>query len=500
MKERSVDFTAFKKIQDEIIAANEQAWQRWYNKSRSTCHIVREYKPEEIDKIINSGNVDEQRELSRAFFERKSLYRRIIYYYATLLTYQGLLIPNPGFGKKLSTPHIAKKYYSALDYLDRLNIQETLTRVTIKALVDGCYYGVINTLDKDEFVMFDLPSAYCRSRFKDLHGNDIVEFNITYFDSILDENLRAAALSTYPDCVKKAWRKYKKGTAEISTTWVRLPAGVGICFYFFEIGGPLFLDVIPATIQYEDAVDTERERELEEIRKIIVQKIPHLTDGTLLFEPEEALEMHRGAVNMMHGNKNLSILTTYADVDAIVSKTTAENVSASLEKMLQNVYSEAGASTQIFSPTGSQALETSIRNDMALMMVLGAKYSRFISFIINSLFANSNITFKYSILPITYYNQSDYIKDTFKLAQSGYSFLLPALGCGLNQRELSNIKELENDLLELHEKLLPLSSAYTQSANSGDVGRPKLAEEDKSIKTIQNEQSLDHQGGSDEQS
>jgi len=113
------------------------------------------------------------------------------------------------------------------------------------------------------------------------------------------------------------------------------------------------LDVIPATIQYEDAVDTERDRELEEIRKIIVQKIPHLTDGQLLFEPEEALEMHRGAVNMMHGNKNLSILTTYADVDAIVSKTTADNVSTSLEKMLQNVYSEAGASTQIFSPTGS---------------------------------------------------------------------------------------------------------------------------------------------------
>jgi hypothetical protein len=33
---------------------------------------------------------------------------------------------------------------------------------------------------------------------------------------------------------------------------------------------PLFLDVIPATLQYEDAVDNEQERELEEIRKIIV--------------------------------------------------------------------------------------------------------------------------------------------------------------------------------------------------------------------------------------
>jgi len=44
--------------------------------------------------------------------------------------------------------------------------------------------------------------------------------------------------------------------------------------------------------------------------------------------------MHRGAVNMMRGNKNLSILTTYADVDAIVSKTSAENVTTSLDKML----------------------------------------------------------------------------------------------------------------------------------------------------------------------
>lgn len=495
MKERSVDFAAFKKIQEEIIAANEQAWERYYSKQRSCSHMVRDYKPEEIDKIIASGDIDAQRTLSRAFFECKSLYRRIIYYYGTLLTYQGILIPNPGFGKKLSTPHIAKRYYNSLDYLDKLNLQETLTRITIKALVDGAYYGVITTLTKDEFVMFDLPSQYCRSRFKDFHGNDIVEFNVAYFNTILDDDLRDAALSTYPDIVRKHWRRWKKN-GELSS-WVRLPAEIGICFTFFEIGGPLFLDVIPATIQYEDAVDTERDRELEEIRKIIVQKIPHLTDGQLLFEPDEALEMHRGAVNMMHGNKNLSILTTYADVDAIVSKTTAENVSASLEKMLQNVYSEAGASTQIFSPTGSQALETSIRNDMALMMVLGTKYSRFISFIINSLFANSNITFKYQILPITYYNQSDYIKDTFKLAQSGYSFILPALACGLNQRELSNIKDLENDLLELHTKLLPLSSAYTQSG-SGDVGRPPLAEEDKSIKTIQNEQSLDHQGGSDE--
>jgi hypothetical protein len=52
---------------------------------------------------------------------------------------------------------------------------------------------------------------------------------------------------------------------------------------------------------------------------------------------------------------------------------------------------------------------------------------------------------------------------------------------------------LENDLLKLHDKLLPLSSAYTQSGDgTGKVGRPALDLEEKSVKTIQNEESLDH--------
>ena len=36
------------------------------------------------------------------------------------------------------------------------------------------------------------------------------------------------------------------------------------------------LNVIPSIIQYGDSVKTEQERDKEEIRKVIVQKIPHL--------------------------------------------------------------------------------------------------------------------------------------------------------------------------------------------------------------------------------
>jgi hypothetical protein len=135
---------------------------------------------------------------------------------------------------------------------------------------------------------------------------------------------------------------------------------------------------------------------------------------------------------------------------------------------------------------------------MSLMMILGNKYSRFFTKILNKLFANANVSFKYTLLPISYYNKSDVISDSLKLAQSGYSFLLPALASGISQKELMNVKSLENDVLKLPELLIPLSSSYTQSDKG--PGAPEKKPEEKSDKTIQNENAIDHQGqgGSDE--
>lgn len=482
------DITTFKKSMDAMIAKSDKSWSDSRFGYGRTSRL-KDYTKEEIEKIINSGSLIEQIRLSKNYFWKDGLYRRIILYYATLLKYVGILIPNPSAGNELSTPYVQKRYNGALDYIDRMFVPEMLTHFSKEALMCGCYYGVIQEASKSDFVLLDLPPEYCRSNFRDLHGNDIIEFNVLYFDSILEEDIRKQALKVYPKVIADHYRRYKK--SQVNSMWVKIPTDIGFCFPFSDDGRPLFLDVIPAAIQYDEAVDIDRERDLDEIRKIIVQKIPHLNDGALLFEPEEAAEMHAGAVGMMKGNKNISVLTTYADVDAVVSKTSSEAVTNTLEKNLQNVYSRASVSGQVFAPTGSQALGTSITNDMAVMMILGNKYSRFLTFIINNLYANSNICFKYEILPITWYNVSDYISDTLKLAQSGYSFLLPAIAAGLSQKDLVNLKNLENDTLGLRDILIPLESSYTQSSN--DVGRPEKKLDDKAPKTLQNEESINNQ-------
>lgn len=490
---KNFDLTSFKRANTGMIAANDNVYRPFT--SRKSLEKTREYTLAEIEKIISSGSQEEQQKLSRNYFYRDGFYKRLIMHYATLLKYVGILIANPSFGQSLSTAHIKKRYFNAVDFVDRLNIPILLTNCAQRALVDGCYYGILQSVSKEGVTVLDLPSNWCCTRFKDSLGNDIIEFDVSYFNSIYDENEREEVLKVYPKIVSSTYRKWKKG--KIKDKWVIIPSDIGICFPFFD-SRPLFLSTIPEIIRYEDTVEIELERDAEEIRKIIVQKVPHLNDGRLVFEPDEAEEMHKGSVGMLKGNKNISVLTTYTDVDAIVSKTAADGTHNSIEKMMQNVYNKTGTSSELFASTGSSTLDTSIKNDIALMMVLANKFSLFLTNLINRLYKNSNVSFKYTILPISYYNEEKYVDSSFKLASSGYSFLLPSLALGFSQKDLSNIKDLENDVLGLNDKLIPLSSAFTQGANStGENGRPKKEQQEKNERTLENEESLDNQiGGS----
>ena len=492
-KEKQERLSSFSRTFEKMISTSGHDRSYRYRYFTERTHI---FTQEEISSVITSSSIEAKQKLSREYFNRDGFYKRLIIYYATLLKYQGILIPNP-IGKELSTSYVKKRYFNAIDFIDKLRVPVVATNCATKALVEGCYYGIFQVTDDGTVYFIDLPSGYCRTRFKDLADNDIIEFNVAYFDTIIDEDDRKVFLSTYPKEVRNAYRRYKKG--KLKTPWVYLSTEFTMCFPFFYEGGPFFLSAIESIEKYKDAVDNEIERDLEEIRKIIVQHIPHMTDGRLVFEPQEAEEMHKGAVGMLKGNENISVLTTYADVDSIVSKTSSDNANNNIDKMLQTVYNNSGTSSQLFASTGSSTLETSIKNDMALMMVFANKFAVFITNLVNKLFANSNISFKYEILPITYYNEKEYVDTSFKIASSGYSLLLPALAMGVNQKDLVNLKDLENDVLNLKSKLIPPDTSYTQTSTGNPVGRPSKSEEEKSPKTLANEKSLDNQtqGGSD---
>ena len=155
---------------------------------------VKDYSLEEVKKIIESGSLEEQQKLSRNYFYKDGFYKRLIIYYATILKYSGVLIANPSFGKNLSQEHIQKRYHSALDFIERAKLPSLLTNCSYRALVDGSYYGLLLSADKNSLCILDLPVGYCSSNFKDIHGNDIIQFDVSYFDTIFDKAARQEAL------------------------------------------------------------------------------------------------------------------------------------------------------------------------------------------------------------------------------------------------------------------------------------------------------------------
>ena len=483
------DFATFRKMTDSMIGTSNQAYRSWERYERTAQPSDRET----IEKIIKQGTLSEKRELSKRYFLMDGFYRRLMIHHATLLTYAGILVPKVKNGQSINSTKTKKRYYDAATFCDYASFPDIFTHCTLRAVVEGCYYGVVQTLNKTKLVLMDLPPEFCRTRYKDLEGNDIVELDLSYFNTFGVEKDKKDIFKVLPKDVEREYKKFLKGKRD---RWYFFEGGVGVCFPLFD-GMPPFLDILPASLDYDDAIKTERERDLEEIKKIIVQQIPHNSDNDFLLEPDEVDELHRGAVEMMKGNKNVSILTTYADVDAIVSKTAAEAASSTLDKMLSNIYSRSGTSIQLFNSNSNLAIEYSLQNDTAYMMVLANKYSIFITNIINKMFKNANIHFKYQFLPISFYNSSKYLEDSLKLATNGYSFLIPALTLGITQTDLSDIKDLENDLLELGEKLIPLASSYTQSGDGTGKGpgAPELDPTKKSDKTIKNEESLQRQGG-----
>lgn len=493
------DFETFKKNIDNMISTSETSYSSDFSFKRVNDLVT--YTKEEAQNIIASGDPEELKDLSISFFYSSGFYRRFMLYYATFLKYTPVIIPHMvGNQKTITDNKYSKKYYSALEFMGDLNFEKLCQNFTLKVMTEGAYYGILLDYGEGGVAVQDLPFEYCRSRFKTPQDVDVVELDLTYFDTIREKKKRDDCLATFPIDVRKAYNSFKNKN---TNRWYRLEPGVGIHFCLYE-ERPFMLNVIPAIIDFEEYREIEKDKDTQELKKILVQEMPHTSDGELVFEPEEVKEMHRGVVGMLKKNKDIDVLTSFGEVSLEDMQDARSVITNNLEKIEKTIYSEAGISKQVFAADGNLSLEKSIQNDMALMMYLASSYSIWLSYIINQRYGDNKISFTAKILPVSYYNNDDYISKTLNMAQYGYSFLVPSVALGLNQSEITDIKKLEIELLKLDVELVPLQSSHTQSdgaqtnkdeeSATGEKPNNEKSQDEKSDRTLENEISKDGGG------
>ena len=462
----------FEKVVQSMIATNLSSYNSIGSSGRA--RQVTSYTKEEAIRIIENGDSAELRDLSLTFFYRSGFYRMMILYYATLLTYTTIVIPKLKDDKK-PTQTAINLYNKAMEYVDNYNIPELFTYFAVKVLVEGAYYGLICRSKEGKENIVDLPFEYCRSRFKNYEGVDIIELNLAYFDKIYDQKKRIAALKSYPDAIRVAYNAYKNRGGN---QWLILPAADCVHFCFFE-ERPLFSDIIPAVIDFGDYRELEKEKDTQALYKILVQEMPHTADGELVFEPEEVAPMHRGIAQLLHKQKGMDVVTSFGTVKvADMQNTHTSVVTNNLDKISTSIYEEAGVSGELFAASNSTSLDKSIKKDTGIAMFMGKHFIKWLQFVVNDRFGkeNGSMTFIANLLPITVFNRDEMYKNANMGIQYGYSILLPYLCLGFKQSEIRPLKVLENDFLKLHDIMKPLESANTMS-NGESSSKEKTREE-----------------------
>lgn len=460
---------------------------------------------------LAENDIEELRNISNFYYNVNGIYHRVCNYLAFLYRYDWYIVPEMQANQSINENKMVKDFARILSFLDNSNIRKLCGDIALEVVKNGAYYGYIVPNSKGLTIQ-QLPISYCRSRFS-VRGLPAVEFNMKYFDTFTDPAYRLKILKLFPDEFYKGYMLYKQGklprdAGDPLGQWYLLDAASAFKFNFNGSDIPILITSIPTLIDLDAAQDLDRRKQMQKLLKIIVQKLPMDKNGDLIFDVDEARDIHNNAVQMLRRAVGVDILTTFADIDSIdLSDSTTTTSKDDLEKVERTVFNSMGISQNLFNTDGNLSLEKSILNDEATVRNLLLQFNIFFNRITDALNITKKYDFQFHMLETTQYNYKDMAKMYKDQSQIGFSKMLPQIALGHSQSFILNSVYFENEVLHLSEIMIPplMSSTLSSSdildrkdqrnmnnsqdsSNSG--GRPEKSDDEKSEKTIANLESM----------
>lgn len=470
-----------------------------------------------VERALNNWDIPKLREISRHFFYTSGIYSRLCRYMAFLYRYDYFITPIV-YDKKIKNEKVIEGWYKSCTLLDNSKLKKLFGEIALKVIRDGAFYGY-KIEQKSAVYLQELPIKYCRSRFE-LNGNPAVEFNIQYFDdAFADIDYRVKVLKMFPKEFQQAYLAYKRGTLPKdfqgdSNGWFLLDPLKAVKFNLNDNDAPLFISVIPAIMDLDDAKDLDKQKMAQQILKIIIQEMPLDKNGDMIFDLDEMQALHQGAVNMLGDAIGVDVLTTLADVD-VADLSDKGNVSSvdQLNKVERSVFNESGTAQALFNTDGNLSLDKSIANDASTVTDLLLQFENYAESLLAPFNKNAKrLVYKVQMLPTTIYNYQDLSKLYKDQTMLGFSKLLPQVALGHSQSTILATAYFENKLMKLDELFTPPQMSSTISgkdenaekdnnndnngnkqenkkpSNQDEGGRPEKADDEKSERSLQRKQ------------
>ena len=452
----------------EVFAKTSKALQLTdLTKTESRTYTA--YSRNTLRTYLKSPKAYEQqlRNVSRYLARMSYEYRRILVHYATMICGDAFSItPNYDLTQDVSDEDILKNYFETVERWERIHLENELTKLLLVAWREDTVYGYIYD-DTDQeggtFYVHILDGDYCRVSSV-VNGVPKYAFDFTYFRKY------PQALEYWDSEFKKKYNKYQ---ADNTLRWQELELDREICFKV-NIDDPT-MDYPPLGPLFEHLVDLLDLQSIQNVKdnlsiyKLLVARLKPLA-GT--DEPDD-FEIDVETAIKYYG-KMLNYLPT--EIAAILSPMPIETIEFDNKNTTQDTDMITNSSRNLFNSVGGAILgtdyqgstiyEAKIIEEMEYAQsTLLPQVNKWINQYFNYIIGTHHATIKY-IDGVSPYTRKAKRKELLESAQNGLGNALDiAILDGSTPKEALSRLRL-NQALGLSEKLVPLSTSYTQSGKS----------------------------------
>lgn len=436
------------------------------------------YNKETLRSYLQNVNSHESdlRGLSWFLYYRSLTYSRIVNFYANMFCLDArTVIPKYDLAKKNNDNKILKAYQTTIEALDKMRLQQEFYNIFLTCFIQDIYYGIY--LEDDTGVLhLQIPADYCKIIGKYTTGDFSFAIDTSYLKN------RQELIEYIPDVFGEIWKESQEGKIK----WIEVPEEYAVCMKFrsedYSSILPPFIGLFNAVINLSDLEDIQAAGDEASVYKMLWFELETLANTKNIDDwkvnPELAIPYFKKF------SDELPDYIASAIVPGQIHEIDFDNDKATdttkVAKATEQVLNTAG---------GAEILNGStINNTYAFKMAAIANTEYAISSLLPQLQSWVTRMLKYrkadsckvKFMPISVYTKADYREQMLSSGQYGLPTKLAINTLnGYSEKDTVALNYLEENILELSDKLVPLNSSYTQSGKDNGYtsevgqGRPQ---------------------------
>lgn len=465
-KDKIKDFRNFGSEMEKLYPSERQLSNRTEHHTLSRRYFNLDNK-DDIEDLLNRAytNSLDAAEVSETLFNLDANYSKIISYFANMYHIRYVLFPVRLTGQEEVSPEDYMNIYEEMiSIIDGANLEAAVPEIMQEVFIRGSsyLYGVTST-SSETITLLTLPDEYCRTVYKTNQGTNIIEFDFTYFDQFMGDDLEKV-FEIYPEEFESLYREYQNGTHD--DEWIELDKRFATSFFKNSAEMPPFLKAIEGIFEYEGFRANELKRSDNRLKSILTHQIPLFEDAPV-FSVEEVAELQKRINKIVRQHKGLESVTTFGDTELLRLQEESSVENKQITQSYQTLFNSAGLNATVFTGDSDKALELNQSTDEAYVWRLLTEINQYINVLVNNLYSFSPYQAEIRFLPVTIAKEDQQIQRYRENASFGLGRLEAVVSTGIKQKHLKDRKTLE-DHLGLDELLKPLESSHTQSGKDED--------------------------------